>query len=77
MLDPHARLKGCDLSDRMGTVQVVNSIIAAKVPLQCTFSGTKVGVVADVLIVMIYPVIGEPPVGGAVQEITTFGPLIA
>lgn len=76
MLDPHGRLKGCDLSERIGTVQLVFVRTAVEAPLQFTSSVRKVEVASEVLIVTMYPVMGEPPVGGAVHESTTFGPLI-
>ena len=72
MLDPQGRLNGCDLSDRIGIVQAVAVRTAVEAPLQFK----KVGVASEVLIVTVYPVMGEPPVGGAVQESTTFDPLI-
>lgn len=76
MLDPHGRLKGYDLRDRIGIVQVVLVRTAVEAPSQLTSSVKKVGVVSEVLMVTMYPVIGEPPVGGAVHESTTFDPLI-
>jgi hypothetical protein len=76
MLDPQGRLKGCDLSDSVGTVQVVLVRTAVEAPSQCTSSVRNVEVVSEVLIVTVYPVMGEPPVGGAVHESTTFNPLI-
>jgi hypothetical protein len=76
MLDPQGRLNGCDLSDRIGIVQAVAVRTAVVAPLQLTSSVKKVGVASEVLIVTVYPVMGEPPVGGAVQESTTFDPLI-
>lgn len=76
MLDPQGRLNGCDLSARIGILQVVAVRTAVVAPLQFTSSGKKVGVASEVLIVTVYPVMGEPPVGGAVQESVTFDPLI-
>ena len=76
MLDPQGRLNGYDLSDRIGIVQAVAVRTAVEAPLQFTSSVKKVGVASEVLIVTVYPVMGEPPVGGAVQESTTFDPLI-
>jgi hypothetical protein len=76
MLDPQGRLNGCDLSDRIGIVQAVAVRTTVEAPLQFTSSVKKVGVASEVLIVTVYPVMGEPPVGGAVQESTTFDPLI-
>lgn len=76
MLDPQGRLNGCDLRDRIGIVQEVAVRMAVLAPLQFTSSAKKVGVASEVFIVTVYPVMGEPPVGGAVQESTTFDPLI-
>ena len=76
MLDPQGRLNGCDLRARIGIVQAVAVRTAVEAPLQLTSSVKKVGVASEVLIVTVYPVMGEPPVGGAVQESTTFDPLI-
>lgn len=76
MLDPQGRLNGYDLSDRIGIVQLLAVRTAVVAPLQFTSSVKKVGVASEVLIVTVYPVMGEPPVGGAVQESTTFDPLI-
>ena len=76
MLDPHGRLNGCDLSDRIGTVQEVVVRTAVEAPSQCTSSVRKVGVASEVFVVTMYPVMGEPPVGGAVHESTTFESLI-
>jgi hypothetical protein len=80
MLDPQGRLNGCDLRDRIGIVQALAVRTAVDAPLQFTSSVRKVEVKSEVLIVTVYPVIGEPPVaiivGGTVHESTTFEPLI-
>ena len=76
MLDPHARLKGYDLSDKVGTVQLVAVRIAVREPSQLTVSVWKVELGPVVWIDTMYPVIGEPPVKGADQEIMTSRPLI-
>ena len=80
MLDPQGRLNGCDLRDRIGILQDLSVRTAVEAPLQFTSSVRKVGVESEVLMVTVYPVMGEPPVativGGTVHESTTFEPLI-
>jgi hypothetical protein len=49
---------------------------AVEAPSQCTSSVRKVEVASEVFMVTMYPVMGEPPVGGAVHESTTFESLI-
>lgn len=75
MLDPHTRLKGYDLSDKVGTEQLVAVRIAVREPSQYTVSVWKVELGPAVWMDTMYPVIGDPPVAGAVQEIVTLGPL--
>ncbi len=75
MLDPHGKLNGCDLRDKIGTVQVCESLLAGFEPSQSVSQLRNLAFGSADLIVTLQPVIGEPPVGGACHVIITFDPL--